>query len=377
MTSYTETLDFLNIIRPKCRCCGEDILYDNTVIKSKTLKNGKIRIAGTSYQSIKEVNGHVYSLEVCQKCLLKNFPNISNPCRTYHVMSEPTKFAFNISDEDYIVARNNYAMTKNKMISKYGEEEGNKRWEDYCKKQSETNTFEYKKKVYGWTEEEFKEYNKSRAVTLKNLIKKYGEEEGNKRWKNYIEQQKLTKSWEYMVEHFGEKRAREINKMKAITLEGLIKKYGEEEGNKRWFDFLTNRSKGVSKISQQLFKELDKYIGKNHITYFDSKNSEYFISSKDQIYYLDYYIKDLNICIEYNGGCFHGDERIYEDNEYCNPFDKSLTAKELREKDKERYEYLYKNYGIKTFVIWELDYNPKDFDYINYIKNTLKIDIND
>ena len=371
---YTRTLDFLNIERPKCKCCGEDIIYDNTDV---TNYDGNLKIKGKSYQTTKVVDGITYTLKVCQKCLLKHYPDIKNLSRIFNVMGEPTKFAFEIPDDVYYNKRNNYAITLKNLIKKYGEEEGNKRWEDYCKKQSETNTFEYKKKVYGWTEEEFKEYNKSRAVTLKNLIKKYGEEEGNKRWNNYIEQQKLTKSWEYMVEHFGEKRAREINKMKAITLEGLIKKYGEEEGNKRWFDFLTNRSKGVSKISQQLFKELDKYIGKNHITYFDSKNSEYFISSKDQIYYLDYYIKDLNICIEYNGGCFHGDKRIYEDNEYCNPFDKSLTAKELREKDKERYEYLYKNYGIQTFVIWELDYNPKDFDYINYIKNTLKIDIND
>ena len=371
---YTRTLDFLNIERPKCKCCGEDIIYDNTDV---TNYDGNLKIKGKSYQTTKVIDGITYTLKVCQKCLLKHYPDIKNLSRIFNVMGEPTKFAFEIPDDVYNEKRNNYAMTKKKMIDKYGEEEGNRRWEEYCKRQSETNTFEYKQKTYGWTEEDFKKFNKSRAVTLKNLIKKYGEEEGNKRWNNYIEQQKLTKSWEYMVEHFGEKRAREINKMKAITLEGLIKKYGEEEGNKRWKNFLINRSKGVSEISQILFKNLDKYIGKNHITYYHDKNSEYFVHGEDQIYYMDYFIKDLNICIEYNGGCFHGDERIYEDNEYCNPFDKSLTAKELREKDKERYEYLYKNYGIKTFVIWELDYNPNDFDYINYIKNTLKIDIND
>ena len=369
---YTRTLDFLNIERPKCKCCGEDIIYDNTDV---TNYNGNLKIKGKSYQTVKVIDGITYTLKVCQKCLLKHYPNVKNLSRIFNVMGEPTKFAFEIPDDVYYNKRNNYAMTKEKMIDKYGEEEGNKRWEKYCKRQSETNTFEYKQKTYGWTEEEFKNFNKSRAVTLKNLVKKYGEEEGNKRWNDYVEQQKLTKSWEYMVEHFGEKHAREINKSKAITLEGLIKKYGEEEGNKKWMDFLINRSKGVSEISQRLFKELDNYLGKNYTTYYHDKNNEYFMHGKEQIYYLDYYIKELNICIEYNGGCFHGDERIYEDNEYCNPFDKSLTAKELREKDKERYEYLYKNYGIKTFVIWELDYNPNDFDYINYIKNTLKIEI--
>ena len=74
--------------------------------------------------------------------------------------------------------RKSCARTEEFFVSKYGIEEGKKRWDNYRKKQSETNTFEYKQKVYGWTKEQFDEYNKSRAVTLKNLIKKYGKEEG-------------------------------------------------------------------------------------------------------------------------------------------------------------------------------------------------------
>ena len=369
---YTQTLDLLNIDRPKCKCCGKDIIYDNTNV---TYNNGKINIKGKSYKTIKVVNDITYNLKVCQECLLKHYPNIKNLSRTFNVMSESTKFAFEIPDDVYNEKRNNYAMTKNKMIEKYGEEEGIKRWNLYCARQAETNTLEYKQKTYGWSEEQFQEYNKSRAITLKNLIKRYGEEEGIKRWNEYIEHQKTTKSWDYMVEKFGVDKAREINKNKAITLENLIKKYGNELGNQKWLEYLINKNNGVSQISQQLFKELDKYIGKNHITYYHDKNNEYFVWGENHLYYLDYFIKDLNICIEFNGGCFHGDSRLYEDNEYCNPFDKSLTAKELREKDKERYDYLLKKYGIKTYVIWELDYNPNDFDYINYITNTLKIEL--
>ena len=371
---YTRTLDFLNVERPKCKCCGEDIIYDNTDV---TYYDGNINIKGKSYKTVKVVNNVSYSLKVCQKCLLKHYPNIKNLSRIFNVMGEPTKFAFEIPDDIYIEKRGNYAMTKNKMIEKYGEEEGNKRWESYCARQAETNTLEYKQKTYGWTEEQFKEYNKSRAVTLKNLIKRYGEEEGNKRWEEYCNRQAETKSWDYMVEHYGETKAREINKNKAITLENLVKKYGDAIGNQKWLEYLVNRNNGVSEISQQLFKELDKYIGKNHVTYYHDKNDEYFVWGEDHLYYLDYYIKDLNICVEFNGGCFHGDSRIYEDNEYCNPFVKNITAKELREKDQERYEYLLNKYGIKTYVIWELDYNPETFNYIDYIKNTLKITIDE
>ena len=366
----TRTLDLLKIDRPKCKCCGKDIIYDNTKI---TYYNSELKIKGKSYKTIKVIDNIEYTLKVCQDCLLEHYPDIKNLSRIFNVMCEATKFAFEIPDDVYNAKRNNYAMTLDKMIEKYGEETGHKKWELYCKRQSETNTFEYKQKTYGWTENQFKEYNKSRAVTLKNLIKKHGEEEGNKIWNSYIEQQKLTKSWDYMVEVHGLKKAREINKQKSLTQENFIRKYGEKLGNEKWLNFIINKTNGYSKISQKLFKELDKYLGKKYITYYKDKNSEWIVHGEEQIYFLDYYIKDLNICIEFNGGCFHGDERLYEDNEYCNPFVKNITAKEIREKDNKRYEYLFNKYGITTFVIWELDYNPKNFDYIDYITNTLKI----
>ena len=47
------------------------------------------------------------------------------------------------------------------------------------------NTFEYKKEKFGWSPEDFKEFNKSRAVTKENLIKKHGEEKGLEIFNNY------------------------------------------------------------------------------------------------------------------------------------------------------------------------------------------------
>ena len=369
---YTKTLDFLKVERPKCKCCGEDIIYDNTDV---TYYNGNINIKGKSYKTIKKVNNVEYTLKVCEKCLLEKFPDIKNLSRIFNVMCEATKFAFEIPDDIYNEKRSNYAMTKEKMINKYGEEKGLKKWNDYCKQQAETNTFEYKQKKYGWTEQQFKEYNKSRAVTLNNLIKKHGNEEGTKIWNNYIEQQKYTKSWEYMVEKFGIEKARQINKSKSLTFENFIKKYGEEKGKIEWLNYINNCKFGYSEISQILFRNLDKYLSNKYTTYFATKNNEYAICNCGSAYHLDYYIKELNICIEFNGGCFHGDPRLYNDNEFCNPFNKNLTAKEIRDKDRERYEYLYKNYKIKTYIIWELDYNPDTFDYIDYIKNILKIEL--
>ena len=110
--------------------------------------------------------------------------------------------------------RKSCARTEEFFVNKYGKDEGLKRWNEYRRKQSVTNTFEYKEKVYGWSKEQFDEYNKSRAVTLKNLVKKYGEDEGQIRWDNYCKRQAYTCSIEYYIEKYGEEQGKiEFNKM--------------------------------------------------------------------------------------------------------------------------------------------------------------------
>ena len=52
----------------------------------------------------------------------------------------------------------------------------------------------------------------------------------------------------------------------------------------------------------------------------------------------------------------------------------SHITKQLREKDQERYKALEEEHGIKTYVVWELDYK-NGIDIEDFIKNTLKIDL--
>lgn len=179
--------------RHKCKCCGGEIVYDNTTIGVR----GKIR--GRSYLTEKVVNGVSYRLQVCQKCLLKYYPNIKNLDRTFNIMSEPTKFAFDIPDDIFRMVKNNYSHTREKMIEKYGEEEGNKKYDEFIKKQSTANTFEYKRDKYGWDYERYQQMIKSRAINLENFIKKYGEEEGKSKWEEYILKQKKSKNKEWIL----------------------------------------------------------------------------------------------------------------------------------------------------------------------------------
>ena len=370
---YGVLLDRFYPERNKCKCCGGDIIYLDTCISEGI--DGKLKIHSKSFKTKKVVEDVTYYLNVCEDCLLKRFPDIRNLSRTFNVMSEPTKFAFDIPEDVYLRSRSRYAMTLDKMVSKYGEMEGRERWEKYCRRQSETNTFEYKKEKYGWTEEDFHRYNKSRAVTKKNLISKYGEDEGTKRYKHYVEEQHKTKSWDYMVEKFGEERAREINRSKVLSLESYIARYGDVEGKIKWETVIRNKTCGYSKMSQEIFDRLDRVLCPKYKTRYAKKNGEYCVEFNGIDIHMDYFIEDLNICIEFNGGCFHGDPRIYEDDCRCNPFDKSKTAKELREKDKRRYKLLLNEFGIKTFVIWELDVNNGDFDEYEFITNEIGIKI--
>lgn len=80
---------------------------------------------------------------------------------------------------------------------------------------------------------------------------------------------------------------------------------------------------------------------------------------------MDYFIEELNIAIEFNGNVFHANPRLYNKNDYPNPFNKNLTSEMIWEKDKLRYETLLSEHNIKTIVIWEDEY--KNYD-INKLK---------
>lgn len=268
---------------PVCRDCNNPVKYD----KPKKL--------------IKIVLGNQYTLSICQKCLLEKFPNIKNLSRIFNTNNEVTCYAFNIPLDIAKKSNKKYSWTKEKAIKKYGEEKGIEVWNEYIDKQAKSNTYEYKKEKYGWSKEEFDEYNESRAVTLKNLKRRHGEELGEKMWNSYVSKQSETKSLKWMIEKYGEEKALEINSQKALTLENFIRKYGEIDGPLRWKEYSIKRYNPYSRISQTLFEMLDEHISKKYTTYHATKNGEWFVRGKHQLYYLDYFIKELNICIEFNG----------------------------------------------------------------------------
>ena len=383
----------------KCKECNKNMEVYNKYNHKLKMEMGHVKLFRFDIPIHMYFEGddknNEYTLCLCEDCCKKYFEKkwkgvlgVQGSKRFYNPNSL-SKAVYNIPDDEYNIiktySKKKYGMTLNKMIEKYGEEEGQKKWDNYCKRQSETNTYEYKKEKYGWTKEQFDEYNASRAVTKENLIKRWGEEEGLRKWDKYVDRQVETKSKDYVVEKYGEDYWVELCKKKALTLETFIRKWGEEEGKKRYEKFyenLVHRAEDFKSVASKFcFKRIIEYLNINYSKEFNytfNDNNVLYYSKEiskicgNKVYYLDCYFKDFNIDIEYNGDIFHGNPKLYKDDTRCNFFSPELTAKDLQEKDNIRYGLLKEYHDIDTLVIWEYDYNiNKEWTIENFVDNTL------
>ena len=137
----------------------------------------------------------------------------------------------------------------------------------------------------GMTEEEAKKALSERQSTfsLKKCIKKYGEEEGIKRFKE--RQEKWLKSLDTPE-----------NKEKI--------KQGQLKG------FKSTMGKGYSEISQQLFNSIKNKLPKNLNILYATNGGEYIVDcSPIKHPMLDFYIPSLKCWIEFDGDYWHGEAR--------------------------------------------------------------------
>lgn len=352
---YSEILPLLFDEYESCVICSGPIFYYDSFIKER-----KMDVGGKSFKSFKVVNGSEYKLSVCENCLTKKYPDYQdkNKSRVFNQMNKYSRFAYMIDDLDYNIQRDSYILnTKESMISKYGDIEGNDRWESYINKQAYTNTLEYKSEKYGWSEEDFNEYNNSRSVTIDNLISRHGEDVGVEKWNKYVDRQRETKSKSYYVNKYGIDKWEELCESKAHTFSNYIKWYGSEE---KALEMIQERHKiwnSVSKSSQRYLSGFDEYLKSKYDvnTYYDELNKEYMIITEDRdIYYLDYFIKEWNIGIEYNGDLFHANPCMYSEDDTPIPYSE-LTSREIWDRDKRKKETIESERNMIIIYIWESD----------------------
>jgi len=271
---------------------------------------------------------------------------------------------YNLSNCDIICKklRESLSFTKEHCIKKYGDIDGILKWEAYRKQQALTNSYEYKKKKYNMTLEEFSTYNKNRSVTLHNLIKRHGDVDGLVKWKLYCEKQaKAGCSLEYFIEKYGDADGPvvydQVCKSKSNSIASYIERYGKTEGVKRYNSKISEQSVGYSKISQELFKILASYTSNNVFFAESVRGSEYHILDIEnkRSYFYDYVDFANKKCIEFNGDVFHGNPSMFSELDTPNPFSK-ITCSKLWEYDSIKIECIKKLRDIDTLVVWENDF---------------------
>jgi hypothetical protein len=145
-----------------------------------------------------------------------------------------------------------------------------------------------------------------------------------------------------------------INKLKGITLENMIRKWGEVDGTEKYNIYINKRNNLYSDISQELFFEILKYIKDKQNVKYATHNKEKVIKYKEKNYFYDFcYNKKI---IEFNGDLWHANPKIYNENDCPNIFNRNITAKQIWEKDNIKNN-IAKNKNYDVFVIWEKDYN--------------------
>lgn len=255
-----------------------------------------------------------------------------------------------------------YAMTLASQIKKYGEEEGSRRWKTYCEKQATKNTFDHKKEKYGWSREQFDNYNANRAQTLERMIARHGEEEGTKRWNEYKEKQSYAGcSLDYFIEKHGQVAGTEfyktLNRVKSRPLDWCIRTYGEDEGKRKFEEYRRPRSKKYySKISQNLFDEIANRFCDLDVLY-ATKKKEFgrYDENHDRFYFYDFVIPSIKFCVEFNGDIYHANPTKFSKDDIPKFPGNTKTAEQIWNKDQTKVDFL-KALGYTVVVVWEDDY---------------------
>lgn len=122
---------------------------------------------------------------------------------------------------------------------RFGDELGVQKFNEKVKASTHTiESFIEKYKEDG--SQKFREYNESKLCTLENFIKRHGEEEGTRRWNQFCERNKGNHTLERRIEKHGEEEGRRLFEETRYKLENkntlayYIKLYGEEDGRSRW-----------------------------------------------------------------------------------------------------------------------------------------------
>ena len=246
------------------------------------------------------------------------------------------------------------AITLENFIKKYGEVEGKNKWNTYREKQAISNSLEYKKEKHGWTSDQFDAFNKSRAVTLENMIIKHGETKGIELWSQYCDRQKYTKTKEYFISNYGEvnglQKYLEINRKKSEPHDPKLLSEKLGISIDQAVDVIANRGsyKYTSLLEQEFINLLELRIGPLDHTSLKLPFGRWIDSISK---YVVYDIKHKDCIIEFNGDYWHANPKIYNKTDLI----RGTPASDIWKKDSIKINEATK-LGYRTLIVWESDF---------------------
>ena len=85
-------------------------------------------------------------------------------------------------------------------------------------------------------------------------------------------------------------------------------------------------------------------------------NVTMYTSAGDRYIWVDGWCEKNNTIYEFHGDLYHGNPRVFSENDFCNPKDKNITAGELYRKTINREKEI-RSLGYNLVVMWELDWD--------------------
>lgn len=235
------------------------------------------------------------------------------------------------------------------FILKYGDVVGRERYNLYIERQKNSHS----ECVRG--KEKHKEISLKSGNNQLSYIKKYGKDDGIKKW------EERQKKWLLTMQSKTDEEKKIINEKKKRTLKNFIDKYGAPEGKLRYREMLKRRMDTLNSIypSMSCKNCLDEIERRLNIII-------------DRECFVDRFIVDglyKNNVIEFYGDYFHCNPILYEDSFY-NPYVKKMAVDKWKD-DKERIDIIGKC-GYDVHIIWESDWNSDKDRVIEELKNVIR-----
>lgn len=389
INNYYELNEFHNILVEKCNFCNDDNL---DVKRLQKLYNKYVEVFITNKGNFKN---YFLGQIKCKRFILKPYAVFGESLWKRTKSSTSLEFflnlGYNIECAQKILKDRQTLTSPESFQKRYGDDWEN-HFNEYVKKHNESlisnpNIDEINKK-------------KSSYISYKYYLTKinpdtnqlYTEDEAKKiisqkrsisSEKSAIQRRGKTgvtgRSIQYWINKgYSEEDAK--NKVKEIqstnNIETYIKKYGEQDGiqkwierNKKWGEKMQIKKmesghigSAYSNASKLFFDNIVSKLKENNIyfekIYYGEKEFSKWDKENKRVYFYDFVIPEVNLCVEYNGLKFHPKEG---DVNWVGLFGNTYEYK--IQYDKRKLDII-KSCGYKTIVVWEDDDLEEKINYI-------------